>query len=90
MSKTVIKYWLLIFVWNLALGAWNLAYAMGGPAPEKEEPKYKLEILKMELVTTPAQTLEATKEGDSKYKLEILKMDMITAPSPSWEGKQEK
>lgn len=66
------------------------AFAMGGSPPEKkEEPKYKLEILKMELVTAPAQTLEATKEGDSKYKLEILKMDMITAPSPSWEGKKE-
>lgn len=64
------------------------ALAMGGPAPKKEEPEYKLEILKMELVTAPAQSLEEpTKEGKSKYKLEILKMDLITAPSSSPEAK---
>jgi hypothetical protein len=66
------------------------ALAMGGPAPKEEEPKYKLEILKMEVVTAPAQSLERpTEEGKSKYKLEILKMDVITAPSPSWEPEEK-
>jgi len=64
------------------------ALAMGGPTPKKEEPEYKLEILKMEVVSAPAQSLEKpTEEGKSKYKLEILKMDMLTTPSPSPEAK---
>ena len=86
-----IGHWSLIILSSFCLGYSSLAYAMGGPAPKKEEPKYKLEIMKMEVVTMPAQSvLKPTKEGESKYKLEILKMDVITAPSPSWEGKKEK
>jgi len=34
--------------------------AMGWPPPAKEKPKYKLEILKMEIVTTPSPSTEAT------------------------------
>ncbi len=67
-------------------------FAMGGKPPEKEEkPKYKLEILKMEVVTAPAQSKEKpTKEGQAKYKLEVLKTDVISAPTPSPEAKNPK
>ncbi len=84
------------FVIGICLGFWILsfgftAWAMGGKPPAKEEPEYKLEILKMEVVTPPAQSLEKpTNEGESKYKLEILKMDVITAPSPSWEPEKKR
>ena len=63
-------------------------FAMGGKPPEKEKPKYKLEILKMEVVTAPAQSKEKpTKEGEAKYKLEVLKTDVISTPTPSPEAK---
>jgi len=84
----------LVFVCYLFLGNLSLAAAMGGAPPEKkEEPKYKLEILKMDVVSGQAQTLESTATADGekpKYKLEILKMDVITAPSPSSEVKAPK
>ncbi|MBU0671668.1 MAG: hypothetical protein KJ732_01425 [Candidatus Margulisbacteria bacterium] len=89
--KQVFGYWSLIVVWSLAFGVWDFASAMGGPAPKKEEPKYKLEIIKMDVMGAPTQTLESksmTSEGkESKYKLEILKMDVITTPTPSPEAK---
>ena len=64
------------------------AIAMSTP-PKKEEPKYKLEILKMDVVPAQPRTLEATVSGtgESKYKLEILKMDVITSPSPDEQPK---
>ena len=66
--------------------------AMGGKPPAKEEKlKYKLEILKMEVVTAPAQSKEKpTKEGEAKYKLEVLKTDVISTPTPSPEAKHLK
>jgi hypothetical protein len=67
----------------------TLTYAMG-TAPKKEEPKYKLEILKMEVVPAAPRTLESVskkgKKGEPKYKLEILKMDIVPA-APSKEAK---
>ena len=69
----------------------NVVFALGGKPPPKEEPKYKLEILKMELVTAPAQAKEKpTKEGEAKYKLEIHKTDVISTPTPSPEAKHLK
>jgi len=67
------------------------AYAMGGQPP-KEKPKYKLEIMKMDVITAPAKTKEASKvmkskDQEAKYQLEIMKMDVITSPSPSPEAK---
>jgi hypothetical protein len=43
------------------------ALAMGGPAPSKEKPKYKLEILKVELVGQPS-TAEVALPKKSKLK----------------------
>lgn len=70
------------------------AYAMGGQPP-KEKPKYKLEIMKMNVITAPAKTKEASKvmksEGkETKYQLEIMNMDVITSPTPSPEAKAPK
>ncbi len=45
-----IRTWILVIISSLVLGHWSLASAMGGKPPAKEEPKYKLEILKMEVV----------------------------------------
>lgn len=39
-------------------------WAMGGRPPAKEEPKYKLEILKMEVITSPTPSAEATSEAN--------------------------
>ena len=86
------KNWSLIIVWSLVLGAWSIAAAMGGSPPEKpkEESKYKLEIIKMDMISgTPEAKTLTTQEGQSKYKLEILKMDVITSPSPSCETKSK-
>ena len=57
MKKFVICF--LIFVCYLFLGAWTFAAAMGGSPPKKEEPKYKLEILKIDIITTPSPSKEA-------------------------------
>jgi hypothetical protein len=65
--------------WSLVIGHWSLllillflaqpALAMGGPAPskEKEQPKYKVEILKMEIVSQPV-THEVTAPKKIKLK----------------------
>ena len=70
----------------------STAFAMGGtpPATKEAEPKYKVEILNMDVITAP-QTLESktengTDEAAPKYKLEILKMDVIAAPPASPEA----
>lgn len=75
------------FLCILHLGSLSLAYAMGGEPPKKEEPKYKLEILKMDVVQAQSQTIESTANDGKKpkYKLEILKMDIISTPNPSAE-----
>jgi hypothetical protein len=81
--------WIFVFgYWFLAVGHWSTADAMGSPPPatKEAEPKYKLEILNVDVIS-PAQTLEsktenATNEAEPKYKLEILKMDVIPASSP--------
>ena len=49
----------LVIVCSLFLGAWTLAHAMGGSPPEKEKPKYKLEILKMHMITAPGPSVES-------------------------------
>ena len=74
----------LVIVWLLFLGYWSIAAAMGGPAPEKKEPKYRAEIFQTQVVSAPATS------KNSKYKLEILKMEVSTAPSPSPEAKGSK
>jgi len=54
-SQKLISFWIII--WLLLLGYWSFALAMASKPPSKEEPKYKLEILKMEVVPAPqAQT----------------------------------
>lgn len=76
----------LIITCILLLGHCSLTYAMGGTPPKTEEPKYKLEITKMEMVPgTPAiSTAEtAVSSGEGKYKVEILKMNFISAPTSS-------
>lgn len=46
--------WSLVIIWLLVFGYWSFpAGAMGGK-PAKQESKYKLEILKMEVVPLPA------------------------------------
>jgi hypothetical protein len=55
---------LLFSIYTLAL---TPALAMGS-APKKEEPKYKVEILKMEIVSQPA-TKEAATPKKSTVKL---------------------
>lgn len=47
--------WSLVIISSLLLGHSSLARAMGN---KPKEPKYKLEILKMEFITSPS-TLEA-------------------------------
>ncbi|MFH1683826.1 MAG: hypothetical protein ABIA67_02960 [Candidatus Margulisiibacteriota bacterium] len=52
----------LIIITLLGFGIWSFgfaAWAMGGKPPAKKEPKYKLEILKMEVITAPAPSPEA-------------------------------
>jgi hypothetical protein len=44
----------LVFIILLAVSP--ATQAMGGKAPAKEEPKYKLEILKMEIINGPSTT----------------------------------
>ncbi|MBN2057853.1 MAG: hypothetical protein JW782_03550 [Candidatus Saganbacteria bacterium] len=61
-----------------------MAAAMGGTPPKEEEPKYKLEILKMDIVpaqTSVMSTETGTASSEAKYKLEILKMDFISTPT---------
>jgi hypothetical protein len=79
----------IVLICFLVIVYGSLAIAMGGtpPATKEAQPKYKVEILNMDVITAP-QTLESksengTNETEPKYKLEILKMDVITAPSPS-------
>ena len=81
LQNSIIISCLLVIVYS------SLAIAMGGtpPATKEAEPKYKVEILNMDIITVP-QTLESktengTDEAAPKYKLEILKMDVIPAPS---------
>lgn len=45
---------LLVFIYASSV------IAMGGAPPKKEEPKYKLEILKMDIITTPTPSPEAS------------------------------
>ena len=56
---------LLIMACLLLLGSGSIAGAMGNKPPAKAEPKYKLEILKMEIVPapTPASTTTTLKPG---------------------------
>jgi len=60
-------------VWSLVLGIWSFALAMGGspPASPEAKSKYKLEVLKMELV--PASSI-------SELKLSGKKVLMVIAP----------
>jgi hypothetical protein len=62
-----LKFVIYLVVGGLMLGVVSTALAMG-TAPKKEEPKYKLEILKMEII--PAVTLspevKATKKPGKK------------------------
>jgi Na+/phosphate symporter len=44
------------------------AFAMGSAPPKEEKPKYKLEILKMELVTQPTTTAEVAPVQKSPEK----------------------
>ncbi len=89
-NRFVICLFLLAIFSYLEVGSLRLdvpSFAMGS-APKKEEPKYKLEILKMEVVpATGVKTLESVpkkgaKKNEPQYKLEILKMDFIPAVTP--------
>ncbi len=64
------KYFLLIMACSLALGNGSISNAMGNKPPVKEEPKYKVEILKMEIITatTPASTTTTLKSGSKTGK----------------------
>jgi protease I len=54
----VIGHWLLVIIWLLSLGYWSFAAAMGGSPPTSPEAKskYKLQVLKMELVPASSVT----------------------------------
>lgn len=54
---------------------WSFAYALGGKPPEKEEPEYKLEILKMEVITAPSLTYETKKLSSKKILMIIAPKD---------------
>ena len=74
--KLVIGYWSLVIIWLLFLGYWSLpAWAMGGKPPVKEEPKYKVEILKMEVVTSPTPTYQTADLSSKKVLLVIAPKD---------------
>ena len=49
----------------------NVAIALGGKPPAKEEPKYKLEILKMEVITAPSPSYEVKKLSSKKVLIII-------------------
>jgi|GEM_PF-267135 len=49
--QKLISFWVIF--WLLFLGYWSFVLAMASKPPIKEEPKYKLEILKMEVVPAP-------------------------------------
>lgn len=93
MNKSVIGLCSLLLISSFWLHHSSIANAMGGPPPE-EKPKYKLEILKMDVISAgqskEAGTILESSGEEPKYKLEILKMDVITAPGPSPEAKGSK
>lgn len=53
----------------------NSVFAMGGAPPKKEEAKYKIEILKMEVVTAPASAYSAKDLSSKKVLLIIAPKD---------------
>jgi hypothetical protein len=59
--------WLLLGFSILALSFAAQSYAMGSKPPVKKEPKYKLEILKMEFISAPTATREV-KGGKQNVK----------------------
>lgn len=74
--KLVIGHWLLVIIWLLVMGHWSLAIALGGKPPEKEEePKYKLEILKMEVITAPSLSYEVKALSSKKVLIIIAPKD---------------
>lgn len=58
--------WILLVLSIFALSI-EPAFAMGGKPPAKKEPKYKLEILKMEFISAPTATREV-KGGKQNVK----------------------
>jgi len=57
----------ILFAFCILTFALSAAYAMGSKPPAKKEPKYKLEILKMEFITAPTATREV-KGGKQNVK----------------------
>lgn len=56
-----LRTWTLVIISLLVLGHWSPASAMGNKP--KEEPKYKLEILKMEVVSVPPSQVSLNKKA---------------------------
>lgn len=69
-SKSKIRIYLSLLIMGLLF---NIpAFAMGKAPAKEEKPKYKLEILKMELVTEPTTTAEVAPVQKSPVKKKWL------------------